>query len=961
MDKCNYFIKMLMLSINGKDTLMLYGFCVPTAQKPYSWRQQRIKKSNQRIWSAILLKEHFEPFLNSLTQSETVSAGNLSFASPELVKRPLSLSNDGRIKSSGPVLEYRPIIELWNTHKRETIGKILESFGNKEKERHKKMHALLAWARQECGIDFCNDGSRFGNFEFYQALPYADSFDIEQVKECGLLKTTVKKRHLFLRTAIVNCVAECRGRSIVNQSKLFPAEESSIDFFSSEPMVRVTIQIWDAESGELLYSKDKTLMMGISIAMNYTSTPFHMRDNWSSKLQASASNRASIIKQEIETTSRSMLDRTITICSDMHNEIDTTIDESKELFRKYQERQPRGAFISNHQKDGEINSFLKIRDYLELPSVKRVTIADPYFSVQAAAKLLTRIPRSDVRVEIITSLSKTNPDTREKGFDIDDYRKFLKNNASVLHNNLRIYNLWRGGQPVFHDRYLIRYYDNGQIDGFLLSNSLNSMGQSYPFVIAPLEMEVCQEVVDYLDSMYDPAVQSRLPKNERILCETLYDSTNQETPTGSASQKAQLPITWLNHWQDHNGKVTVPTGDLPDAVSAILAHWSSDKKMACRMLCALDAMISPWATCDLADTISKINGLKPKFIKEFIPIAQIAEEQQNYLQDGAESQMYTLWALLNHEAIPSRQGFYLLLERAGHVYYSENTWLLGGYYLLLFLNPPIFVDLMERLKSPLMFDLLATRMLFYPWSDQLYYAVLKEGSLCPKLLCAEWIFHEAKLTRLSNEKILKTLLVLAPETRVLQTVYLLSRIVFYIRTCVVAESLERWQALYADLVQLAAQDMPQCSEVVQVSAVYWAFDSSNVSRCKLLLDLADTVTELDSRYRLLDEAINVATEGLLDCSCNRNVPDLIQLYLKAVEIRFEKESEDYILGRVADWRVFRIATEPELKNYAYDKWRNAFIRAQRQMEVLRVYCERHPSANKANEWITEWEDRLARS
>lgn len=70
-----------------------------------------------------------------------------------------------------------------------------------------------------------------------------------------------------------------------------------------------------------------------------------------------------------------------------------------------------GAFIPNTGKDGEIDSFLKIRKYLADSTVDRVILADPYFSVSAAEKLLTRIPRTNLQLDIITCLGLTDPDT----------------------------------------------------------------------------------------------------------------------------------------------------------------------------------------------------------------------------------------------------------------------------------------------------------------------------------------------------------------------------------------------------------------------------------------------------------------------------------------------------------------------------------------------------------------------
>lgn len=93
------------------------------------------------------------------------------------------------------------------------------------------------------------------------------------------------------------------------------------------------------------------------------------------------------------------------------------------LLTGYRKTHCLGSFIPNTGKDGEIDSFLKIREYLEESTVDRVILADPYFSVQAAEKLLTRIPRTNLQLDIVTCLGMTDPDTGEASV----FAKCMKN------------------------------------------------------------------------------------------------------------------------------------------------------------------------------------------------------------------------------------------------------------------------------------------------------------------------------------------------------------------------------------------------------------------------------------------------------------------------------------------------------------------------------------------------------
>ena len=83
---------------------------------------------------------------------------------------------------------------------------------------------------------------------------------------------------------------------------------------------------------------------------------------------------------------------------------------------------------------------------------------------------------------------------------------------------------------MFHDRYLIRYHKDGSTDGFLLSNSLNSMGQFYPFVIAPMDPEVCQSVDEYLREMIEPEAQEKKSEDRRVNRKVLFDYQKSVSP-----------------------------------------------------------------------------------------------------------------------------------------------------------------------------------------------------------------------------------------------------------------------------------------------------------------------------------------------------------------------------------------------------------------------------------------------
>lgn len=960
----NYFVKLLMISTKDNDFLLLYGFCSATAQEPYAWCLDRVSKTNQCIWKAILTEEEYADFLNKLTQAGSITLGEKCFTSPQLLERPIVLSNSGFNKEKGPIEKYRQLTEFWNTNKRDLFHGVIQSIEAEGKELYQSVKKLLDWILKESGIDLCENGYRFGNFEDFHHRMHDEDFEIIVHKECGLLKTTVAKTREIRSKLIVNCISEHRERIVCNRSKIFPADEQVLEFEAEEPMSKVVVQIWKETTGELLFSYNGTLCMGISINMNLGSAPYQVKDPWSDTLFKSASNRSKIIKEHIETVQHIRKFDEIKMKSETSTGIDQALEEGYGLFGSYQRTKAKGAFIENIQKDGEIQSFLKIREYMEAPSVKRVIIADPFFSIEAAAKILARISRRDIQIDVVTSLCNTDPDTGAELLNTNAGTKlqdFLHANEHILHPNLLVCNLKRGGAQVFHDRYLLRYFEDGRIDGFLLSNSLNSMGRFYPFVIAPMEYEVCLEVGSYLESMRDAEVQSKVNKKERITCDILYNSAEKRRRHQQKVSETLFPVEWLSRWYDADNGLQIPEQDIDDAVAVVMSHWNDDRSLACRTLCSVSASVVSYSSQKVAESIQNRNELKDMFIDTFIPLAIERETARDHMKKGIESEECVLWMLLNGMAQPSRGGFSKILEHTGHIWYDTDGWLNSGYRLLFELSPERYVDILENTKSPMMFDVLMCMLMYHNWLNEVFRLVVEKGSLYTQLVCADCIFQKMKIARLSIEEVKDILIPLPLEKRVILMVRLLSEITFEvrIRTKRMQEHEQKqWNVLSDWLMDSIATDIGNCTPETQNNVIYWLYDCEAVSMCNLHFKMANKISDYSNKSRFLDEAISTVQNELLKCSYERDEKDRISMYLKCLDARFGQDSEKEMHKQVIDWKVFETASEPELKNYAYTRWHKAYIRAKIQLQLLYAYLEKHPDSAKTKKCIAMWEKRM---
>lgn len=955
-----YFIKLLILSGKTHTPVLLYGFCSPAARRTYTWKTLDKKSNLLKVYTAILSEIEINDFTEALTRPGTISLGELSFSSPQLVKRPEVLSNDGNTRSQGPISEYRRLMELWNVNKKDLFEKIESGFDEAERNTYYSIKKLFRWAKGECGIDFSENGWRLGNFEFYEPSEYKDAFEVETYKENHLTRTTIRKKYSFPIPLIVNCTASHRGRSVINQSRIFTPNEETVEFISNEPMVNITVQIWDETSGKLIFSKCRSILMNLSLNVQTSSGQYFVQDPWSQKLYASAKNRSGIIHEQIERLSRSSSYETFSIKSQTYTSIDAAIEAGTCLASRYKSSAPTGAFIANHAKDGEIESFLKIIEYLKPASVKKAVIADPYFSVFAAGKILSRIPRSDIEIEIITSSGNTDPDTGNKISEYEELQKFLTAKSGILHNNLLVYNLHREGssdKQVFHDRYLIRYFDNGIIDGFLLSNSLNSMGQFYPFVIAPLEHEVCMEVCEHLNSMLDPDIQAGISRGRRIVCDVLYDSRHKETQAPISDYGYSIIAQWLAPWCNEDSEISIPVQDLDKAVEIIKTNWNNDRNTACRALSMIGLITARYSPDTLADIIKK-KGIEEEFTDVFLPLAEDIEIKRDYKKIGCTSLVYGLRALLIGSAKPNPAGFERLFHEAGHIWYPDHHWLHGGYTLLLWLSPEVYIAELERLKSPLMFDILASTMQFLLWDEQLFLMAMEADLYCIRALCAEWIFQQLETRALSCVYVEKIFGKTSADKKLLPCMHLISKMTFHFRTSADADADEQtWNDLYCRLIEMTAADAAACTSEIRKEALAWLNDREEVSKCRLHLRMADASKDKNIRDEFLRTAISAAEKSLVKPNNEKPQPtELISLYVTAMDALYGEDSEKKILGKIVDWNVFETAAEPELKNYAHDRWHAASIRAKWQVQMLREYHRRHPEAEKTQKWLNMWKD-----
>ena len=453
MEKNNRFIKLLLFPVGSDDYILLYGFSSSVEKKTRAWSQRKTHKARQIICTAILSNDEADRFEHDLTVPGKLTVGKVSFSSPQLVRRSTVLCYSEDQTESNPVGGCGQLTELWQIYKDSQLQKIKDTYKTEGKELYKDIQALLSWTKQECGIDLSTEGRRFGNFERYENSRFHNVFDIVFHKELGNKKITVKKVMPLTKDMTVNCVATHRGRQLINQIKNLRAGEHMLEFSADEPMSRVKLQIWESESGSLIFNNDITLITKICLDMNIGETPYRFSEPWSEKLLKSAANRREIIKGKIETVERNSFERRLNISSDTYDKIDVAMEEGNQLLSGYHQKQCQGAYIANVGNDGEKRAV----DYL-IENGYKILFRNWRLS---GGEIDIIALKDDVLVFVeVKTLPNSTVDMLEKVLNKEKQKRIIKMSKRFLQNHREYINRYirfdviiidmKGLPPIYH-------------------------------------------------------------------------------------------------------------------------------------------------------------------------------------------------------------------------------------------------------------------------------------------------------------------------------------------------------------------------------------------------------------------------------------------------------------------------------------------------------------------------------
>lgn len=953
----NFFIKLI---LNVKEsTRLIYGFCVPTEQSLFSWRNIQTELKSIVCCCSIINENEKNDFIQAITNSINYRVGKYDIVLELRPSNPVINSATHEMIKTVPVDQTFYRTSYWQIDKREILESIMNGFAyHNATDEFCNVNRLIDVVKEECGIDFRSKGDRIGNFEFFEPLKYYNSFRVENNGLC----LSLEKTEDIAEELSVSCELISYEHIVRNELKMMKSFQDKMIFESDDVISAAKINIWDS-NGKLVYQFYMEFILNVSMNI-WTTGERVVKDNWTSKLRKSSQRLADRI-DKIEQ---------IQMISNFQNSAISnespfwyqSYQQGKRLF-SYYDKTTRGCFVPKvADKSGEIDSFIKVREYIEADGLKGVVLADPYFTSESIEKLLIRIGNTQAKVKIITSIPLKETDKNDSVSSLRGFTDCLQKNASLIYRNCEIINVYRGENRAFHDRYLIRYHENDMIDGFMLSNSLNSAGQHFPFVVAPLENVVLRAVEEYLDKITDIEYQKDFPKLERISIQELFPADIQTSaflePVDNDDKNNSLFPMFLGREDDlssalricaEKGYIEIEDFDRliyttnnrmwEQIVREIWERWDENPQKA---LFALGDAI--YHSCiylaNLTPIISNYPGFSDK-IKY-----QISEEAPNmenrHTHKNIYSDEYYYWALLNKQA--KAVSAFRNTHKDKRVFYKQGDGFWGCLYrLLLDFDYKYYLKLMEEVKSPLMLSLIYEVSALKRFDKIIY----------KELVSSSWDFlHElgAKILYDTQDAdiIFTTISNQDNMTQLEQTIYILSKLAFP-RSQKMEE--KKKENLFSSLVGIIERICN--NNLISFDDQRRILDHLSVNEKKtnaaLELFVADKLDDPELRNILLDKAIKQYQHYIsneVQCLKYENDREYFSNIAQCFVLRYPEGPDKQLLH----WKLLEAYYDPCLQNYNHCKW----VRAYNVLKADMILLDMLNNQKSLNDKLSRYYERI---
>lgn len=449
----------------------------------------------------------------------------------------------------------------------------------------------------ETGLDFLgSDQERLGNIEFL-VFPSLDDKErakptINHQREQQAIKLELAEENqetasyqflikLFNRQKLIYSALQMASYCKTKQAYI---AEFSLDAITNEvyDCIEVEVYINNAEEGFMLQDRMRMLYMReINLNMHIIGAEQQpVKLDWlENKVPSKHSNRA----QALLVPNKSKPE-TITINRRENEQWVALNQQFGEKLKLLNPQPSKGQFFLRYglsQGEGALEFVEWIKKLFNQYQSHHIAIFDPYFETLGIS-LLKLYASPEGSYSAFTTYPKA---TEKNKKELSRYGNLLKaceqNQKSLSKLNLTIYGL---KQDKLHDRYILVLNNAGiPVQGFHLSNSLQSATANHPLLITPIPQDVLLSVSAYMQGLIQT---SNNTQNTEAGIKTLFDSQKQVTENSEQPQRkdkklnddvreaVMSPIEIMNWVNAVNEQSQFKTKWQKVATS--LAHTSSD-------------------------------------------------------------------------------------------------------------------------------------------------------------------------------------------------------------------------------------------------------------------------------------------------------------------------------------------------------------------------------------------------
>lgn len=423
---------------------------------------------------------------------------------------------------------YSQIYEL------EEKTSVVEAFDAPNTDKDKALDNTLKWLETSTALPFKTDyKEHVGNLE-YLSQPDRDmkgraSISISWDKD-NKVQTIVIDKALANKYTSFFFNIRTRTEGIITEDCVLHEVPTGGDLVINRPFTKVydgiQIKVWgeDANGCRLIYFKSYHLIKNIQINANVESNHVVLKTKW---LKDARKNTPKQHVGQIDDAAK--ITHTAT-------EVINIGERSYTPLLSQRHRKPVKTndvfFPTGWNSDKRVFGRIAFLDWFKnkTKGTEQVFLQDPYFE-DVALEFIAESACSGSYTVLTQTKLKTNPDgTSAVSSDKGDKRgeriiRFIKNTPTLFHGIKLVIKDVNSASNALHDRYLFFYYNDGHIEAYTLSNSLQGATQKYPLLITQIgdnafrdverhvEEVIKQPYVDVLYN-YEDEIKSKKPVGE---------------------------------------------------------------------------------------------------------------------------------------------------------------------------------------------------------------------------------------------------------------------------------------------------------------------------------------------------------------------------------------------------------------------------------------------------------------